>query len=192
MDGGGGGGGPGSLLVKESRRPSLSPLERRELRISSPCLCSSFQCGLAGRSRRPGARTTWVHAQARQLVESCPELVEGMAEIEFSVLSRSCLRQRVPDEEALGREVQALVRERNAAQPGLPHVQALHRVITLAVDPLGPRHRPGMRGDRTGAMSFSTFSPTSCTPRHGGATPAVGEGEPAAPAADWTNPAPGA
>ena len=39
-----------------------------------------------------------------------------MAEIEFSVLSRSCLRQRVPDEEALGREVQALVRERNAAQ----------------------------------------------------------------------------
>ena len=187
-----GGGGPGSLLVKESRRPSLSPLERRELRISSPCLCSSFQCGLAGRSRRPGARTTWVHAQARQLVESCPELVEGMAEIEFSVLSRSCLRQRVPDEEALGREGQALVRERNAAQPGLPHVQALHRVITLAVDPLGPRHRPGMRGDRTGAMSFSTFSPTSCTPRHGGATPAVGEGEPAAPAADWTNPAPGA
>ena len=39
-----------------------------------------------------------------------------MAEIEFSVLSRCCLRQRLPDEEALGREVQALVRERNAAQ----------------------------------------------------------------------------
>ena len=52
-----------------------------------------------------------LHPQARQLVESCTELVEGMAEIEFSVLSRSCLRQRVPDEEALGREVQALVRE---------------------------------------------------------------------------------
>ena len=50
------------------------------------------------------------------MVESCPELVEGMAEIEFSVLSRSCLRQRIPDQEALGREVQALVRERNAAQ----------------------------------------------------------------------------
>ena len=32
-----------------------------------------------------------------------------MAEIEFSVLSRSCLKQRLPDEEALGREVQALV-----------------------------------------------------------------------------------
>ena len=39
-----------------------------------------------------------------------------MAEIEFSVLSRSCLKQRLPDEEALGREVQALVRERNAAR----------------------------------------------------------------------------
>ena len=39
-----------------------------------------------------------------------------MAEIEFSVLSRSCLRRRLPNEEALGREVRALVRERNAAQ----------------------------------------------------------------------------
>ncbi len=40
----------------------------------------------------------------------------NMAEIEFSVLSRSCLRQRLPGEEALRREVQALVKERNAAQ----------------------------------------------------------------------------
>ena len=40
----------------------------------------------------------------------------NMAEIEFSVLSRSCLRQQIPDQETLGREVQALVRERNAAQ----------------------------------------------------------------------------
>ena len=39
-----------------------------------------------------------------------------MAEIEFSVLSRSCLKQRLPDEETLHREVQALVKERNAAQ----------------------------------------------------------------------------
>ena len=39
-----------------------------------------------------------------------------MAEIEFSVLSRSCLKQRLPDEEALRREVHALVKERNAAQ----------------------------------------------------------------------------
>ena len=42
-----------------------------------------------------------------------------MAEIEFSVLSRSCLKQRLPDEEALGREVQALVRKRNAARTGI-------------------------------------------------------------------------
>ena len=40
----------------------------------------------------------------------------NMAEIEFSVLSRSCLKQRLPDGETLAREVQALVRERNAAQ----------------------------------------------------------------------------
>ena len=38
----------------------------------------------------------------------------NMAEIEFSVLSRSCLRQRLPDEDALRREVGASVQERNA------------------------------------------------------------------------------
>ncbi len=43
----------------------------------------------------------------------------NMTEIEFSVLSRSCLKQRLPDEEALVREVQALVRERNAARTGI-------------------------------------------------------------------------
>ena len=41
---------------------------------------------------------------------------QAMAEIEFSVLSRYCLRQRLPGEETLEREVQALVRERNAVQ----------------------------------------------------------------------------
>ena len=41
---------------------------------------------------------------------------QAMAEIEFSVLSRCCLRQRLPDEDTLDREVQALVRERNEAQ----------------------------------------------------------------------------
>ena len=40
----------------------------------------------------------------------------NMAEIEFSVLSRSCLKQRLPSEEALRREVDALVTERNAAK----------------------------------------------------------------------------
>ena len=39
-----------------------------------------------------------------------------MAEIEFSVLSRSCLKQRLSGEEALRREVDALVTERNAAR----------------------------------------------------------------------------
>ena len=40
----------------------------------------------------------------------------NMAEIEFSVLSRSCLKRRLADEGTLHREVQALVQERNAAQ----------------------------------------------------------------------------
>ena len=43
----------------------------------------------------------------------------NMAEIEFSVLPRCCLKQRLPDKEALGREVQALVQERNAARTGI-------------------------------------------------------------------------
>ena len=37
-----------------------------------------------------------LHPQARKLVESCPELVEGMAEIEFSVLSRSLPQTTAP------------------------------------------------------------------------------------------------
>ena len=40
----------------------------------------------------------------------------NMAEIEFSILCRSCLKQRLPDEETLRWEVQALVKERNASQ----------------------------------------------------------------------------
>lgn len=40
----------------------------------------------------------------------------NMAEIEFSVFSRSCLRQRMPDELALKRHVDALERERNSRQ----------------------------------------------------------------------------
>ena len=40
----------------------------------------------------------------------------NMAEIEFSVLSRSCLKQRLSGDEALRREVDALVTERNAAR----------------------------------------------------------------------------
>ena len=40
----------------------------------------------------------------------------NMAEIEFSVFSRGCLRKRLPDESALCREVQALEQERNQAR----------------------------------------------------------------------------
>lgn len=43
----------------------------------------------------------------------------NMAEIEFSVLARSCLRRRVPNEVTLCREIQALERERNAAQAAI-------------------------------------------------------------------------
>ena len=39
-----------------------------------------------------------------------------MAEIEFSVMSRSCLTQRLADEVALRREVQTLVTRRNTAR----------------------------------------------------------------------------
>ena len=41
---------------------------------------------------------------------------QAMAEIEFSVLSRSCLKQRLSGEEAPRREVDALVTERNNAR----------------------------------------------------------------------------
>ena len=40
----------------------------------------------------------------------------NMAEIEFSVRSRCCLKQRLPNEPALRQEVRALVRERNVAR----------------------------------------------------------------------------
>ena len=40
----------------------------------------------------------------------------NMAVIEFSVLARSCLRQSLPNEAVLSREIQSLVRERIAAQ----------------------------------------------------------------------------
>ena len=55
-----------------------------------------------------------LHSQARQLAP-CPELVEGMAEIEFSVLARRVLRRRIADEETLSSEIAALEAERNQA-----------------------------------------------------------------------------
>ena len=38
-----------------------------------------------------------------------------MAEIEFSVLSRACLKGRNPDEDALQRDISAYETQRNAA-----------------------------------------------------------------------------
>ena len=43
----------------------------------------------------------------------------AMAEIELSVFSRSCLRQRVPDETDLRRHVHALEEERNKARASI-------------------------------------------------------------------------
>ena len=40
----------------------------------------------------------------------------NMAEIEFSIFSRGCLRQRLPNEDSLIREVSALEQQRNEAQ----------------------------------------------------------------------------
>ena len=40
----------------------------------------------------------------------------NMAEIEFSVLVRSCLKQRIPDEDSLRREIGASVAQRNATR----------------------------------------------------------------------------
>ena len=39
-----------------------------------------------------------------------------MAEIEFSVISRRCLKKRFPDEESLCAEIHVLEQERNRAQ----------------------------------------------------------------------------
>jgi len=40
----------------------------------------------------------------------------NMAEIEFSVFSRGCLKKRIPDEKSLRREIHVLEQERNRAQ----------------------------------------------------------------------------
>ena len=53
--------------------------------------------------------------KGRELAESCPELVEGMAETEFSVLARACLQGRNADEDSLERAVNARVSDRNSA-----------------------------------------------------------------------------
>ena len=82
---------------------------------SSQGIAVSDLSGGGGAAHRQVAGVS-LHAKARQSAESCPELAEGMAEIEFSIFSRSWLRQRLPDEESLCREVSALELERNEAQ----------------------------------------------------------------------------
>ena len=77
-------------------------------------LASLYQTFPAVEARRI-ARTAGVplHAQARKLDQSCLEPVEGMAEIEFSVLARACLRGRNADADSLEKAVKACVSERN-------------------------------------------------------------------------------
>ena len=52
-------------------------------------------------------------SKGRQLAESCPEPVEGMAEIELGVLARQCLDRRIPSKEVLGQETGAWQEQRN-------------------------------------------------------------------------------
>ena len=56
-----------------------------------------------------------------------------MAEIEFRVLSRSCLKQHLPDDDALRREAHALVQDRSAPpqppSPGGHHPYARRRRV---------------------------------------------------------------
>ena len=60
---------------------------------------------------------------SKQLVADKRPSIHGswlnMAEIELSVFSRSCLRQRVPDETDLRRHVHALEEERNKARASI-------------------------------------------------------------------------
>ena len=79
-------------------------------------MASLYETFPAAEARRIVKRLEFHHTpQARQLVESCPELAEGMAEIEFSALSRACLKGRNPEADALQRQITAYETERNAA-----------------------------------------------------------------------------
>ena len=68
----------------------------------------------AAEARRIAKRLEFPTPQAWQLPESCPELAEGMAETEFSVLARARLKGRNPDECALKRNFSACGAKRNA------------------------------------------------------------------------------
>ena len=68
-------------------------------------------------ARRIAKRLEFHHTrQAWELAESCPELAEGMAEIEFRVLARACLRGgRNPDESSLRKTPSAPVSQKRNA-----------------------------------------------------------------------------
>ena len=68
--------------------------------------------GRAGRSRDAWRRTRDPNAAGRIL----QHVGRGVAEIELSLLSRQCLKPRVPDAETLRREVDAWQQARNADQ----------------------------------------------------------------------------
>ena len=55
-----------------------------------------------------------LYARTRQLAQACPEPAEGMAKIEFSVLTRACLKGRNPDVAALQRRITAYETQRNS------------------------------------------------------------------------------
>ena len=73
--------------------------------------------GLRAQGGQTGDPTAGVslYSPAWELAQSCPELAEGMAEIEFSVFSNQCLNRRIEDEDALKRAIAALETERNQA-----------------------------------------------------------------------------
>ena len=80
-------------------------------------MASLYETFPAAEARRIAKRLEFHHTpQAWQLAESCPEPAEGMAEIEFSVLARACLKGRNPDEDALHKNIRAYEAERNAAR----------------------------------------------------------------------------
>ena len=79
----------------------------------------------------------------------------NMAEIEFSIFSRNCLRQRIPGEESLRREVHALERERNEAQAVIGFV-CLRGVSYVAVGTPNPTSKRNPSGRRPEPQSPPT------------------------------------
>ena len=102
-------GGRVTLGDESPKPPAPNPLKSGSWMKALAETNSSYETFPASEARRIARRLEFHYTpQARKLVEP--------GGIEFSVLSRCCLRQRLPDEYVLRREVQALVTECNAAQ----------------------------------------------------------------------------